>query len=181
MVREAPDRALGFTIAELLILLTILLIIAAIAFPKLLRSQIAADEAAAVYSLNAINKAETAYQAAYPTVGFADSLEALGAGPGGTCANTGATHACLLDPRIAAAASVAHPNNGYWFRLSPTTRDANGIVSGYVVGGVAAEFNKTGVRDFCSLEDRIIRFRVSKAQSEPTQTAAVCLGMPVLE
>jgi len=94
----------GFSLIELLIVVAIILIIAAIAIPNLLRSRMAANEASAVGSLRTINTAEVTFQTTYPSVGFAN-LTALG-GAAGTCATaTGATSAgaCLIDDTLAAA------------------------------------------------------------------------------
>ena len=66
-----PD---GFSLIELLIVVAIILIIAAIAIPNLLRARIAANEASAVSSMRTIVSAEATYQLAYPTVGFAGTL-----------------------------------------------------------------------------------------------------------
>ncbi len=57
----------GFSLIELLIVVAIILIIAAIAIPNLLRSRIAANEASAVGSLRTINTAEVTYASTYPT------------------------------------------------------------------------------------------------------------------
>ena len=61
----------GFSLIELLIVVAIILIIAAIAIPNLLRSRIAANEASAVGSVRTINTSEVTYASTYPQVGFA--------------------------------------------------------------------------------------------------------------
>ena len=68
----------GFSLIELLIVVAIILIIAAIAIPNLLRARIAANESSAVSAIRTINTAEVTYQSAYPTVGYAATLVALG-------------------------------------------------------------------------------------------------------
>ena len=79
-------KADGFSLIELLIVVAIILIIAAIAIPNLLRARIAANEASAVSSIRTIVSAEATYQLAYPTVGFAATLAQLGpGGAGSTC------------------------------------------------------------------------------------------------
>src|ERR1700738_1919174 len=93
----------GFSLIELLIVVAIILIIAAIAIPNLLRSKMAANEASAVGSIRTINTAEVTFANNYPSVGFG-SLAAWG-GAAATCATaTGATSAgaCLIDSVLAA-------------------------------------------------------------------------------
>ena len=64
----------GFSLIELLIVVAIILIIAAIAIPNLMRARMAANESSAVSSLRTINTGEITYQSTYPTVGFAPNL-----------------------------------------------------------------------------------------------------------
>ena len=63
----------GFSLIELLIVVAIILIIAAIAIPNLLRARMAANEASAVASMRTVNTAMITYSSTYPTVGFAAS------------------------------------------------------------------------------------------------------------
>ena len=76
----------GFSLIELLIVVAIILIIAAIAIPNLLRSRIAANESSAVGSLRTINTAEVTYNSTFPTMGFAPDLYTLGPGTAVSCA-----------------------------------------------------------------------------------------------
>ena len=68
----------GFSLIELLIVVAIILIIAAIAIPNLLRARMAANESAAASSIRTVNTAEVSYILAYPTVGYAAALTTLG-------------------------------------------------------------------------------------------------------
>ena len=90
----------GFSLIELLIVVAIILIIAAIAIPNLLRSRIAANEASAVGSLRTINTAEVTYASTYPAQGFATALAILG----GTGTTATSSSALLLDNVLGAAA-----------------------------------------------------------------------------
>src|SRR5438094_10041046 len=91
----------GFSLIELLIVVAIILIIAAIAIPNLLRSRMAANESSAVGSIRTINTAEVTYSTTYPSVGVA-TLAQLG-GAAGTCATTATSAlACLVDDTLAA-------------------------------------------------------------------------------
>src|ERR1051325_4055532 len=72
----------GFSLIELLIVVAIILIIAAIAIPNLLRAKISANESSAVGSVRNVVTAETSYQTTYPQNGFAVGLNNLGPGVG---------------------------------------------------------------------------------------------------
>src|ERR1700693_5043317 len=98
MKRATMQPRQGFSLIELLIVVAIILIIAAIAIPSLLRARIAANEASAVAAIRTINTAEISYNSAYPTVGFAN-LTNLG---GTTCTPPTSTGACLIDTTLAA-------------------------------------------------------------------------------
>src|SRR5712692_5985290 len=84
----------GFSLIELLIVVAIILIIAAIAIPNLLRSRIAANESSAVASIRTINTAEVSYSTSNPSNGFAAALANLGGAV--PCTPSVAT-GCLID------------------------------------------------------------------------------------
>ena len=71
----------GFSLIELLIVVAIILIIAAIAIPNLLQARMSANEASAVGSLKALQSAEVVYFNTYPTVGYAPTPSATWAAP----------------------------------------------------------------------------------------------------
>jgi len=136
----------GFSLIELLIVVAIILIIAAIAIPNLLRARIAANEASAVSSLRALNTAQISYNSSYPTVGFATALSALS---GTSCAPPGSASSCLIDTALASGTK-----SGYSFVLSGTSGTPN---STYQFRADPLTPNQTGVRYFCSFADAVIR------------------------
>src|SRR5437667_5404439 len=107
----------GFSLIELLIVVAIILIIAAIAIPNLLRAKISANESSAVGSVRNIVTAETSFQASYPQWGFALTLDLLGPGAGQPSCPGGGPNpqvgACLLDSVLASAAQSS--KSGYNF------------------------------------------------------------------
>ena len=170
------------TLAELLITVAVIVLLAAIVLPNVMRSQISANEASAVASIASINRAEVSYQTANPGIGFASSLDSLGPnGPGDNCQKPTASHACLIEEGLARAGSAGQARNGYRFRVSPAARDQHGAVSAYVAGAAAAIYKKTGLRDFCSQEDGVVRYRDPGGNSAPAETAGQCAAMPVLQ
>jgi len=62
---------------ELLVVVAVILIIAAIAIPNFMRAKMAANESATVSSIHAINTAEIGYSSACPSIGFSASLTEL--------------------------------------------------------------------------------------------------------
>jgi len=112
----------GFSLIELLIVVAIILIIAAIAIPSLLRSRIAANQASAVGSLRTINTVEVAYASTY-NVGYSATLSDLG-GTAGTV-----TAAGLIDSVLAGTGN-ASSKSGYGFAYSPSTA-VNNVINGY--------------------------------------------------
>jgi len=152
----------GFSLIELLIVVAIILIIAAIAIPNLLRSRMAANESSAVGSLRSINTAEVAYSTTYPSVGFT-ALASLG-GAAATCATaTGATstNACLIDSVLAAGTK-----SGYKFTWTAGTTDANGNYLGYSIAAAPTSQGTTGQRGFFTNQSGVIR-------ADPSGTATV--------
>ena len=155
----------GFSLIELLIVVAIILIIAAIAIPNLLRSRMAANEASAVGSLRTINTAEVTYSTTYPTQGFA-SLASLG-GAAATCAtSTGATSttACLIDDVLASTAV----KSGYAF----TAAAGSGTPAvTYFSTALPSVVGQSGQRAFCSDQSGVIRYNAGGTACANTDNA----------
>jgi len=164
----------GFSLIELLIVVCIILVVAAMAIPSLLRSRMAANEASAVGSIRSINTAMVTYSVSYPDQGYASTLQSLG--NGGICTAPSTTNACLIDDTLANATTA--PKSGYTFALTVPGTLPN---QSYVVGASANTFNSDGVRDFCSIEDGVIRFDTPTSQQTPVTTAAACQAFTTME
>jgi type IV pilus assembly protein PilA len=147
----------GFSLIELLIVVAIILIIAAIAIPNLMRSKMAANESSAVGSLRTINTAEVTYNTNYPTVGYTGTIAQLGGTPA-TCATaTGATSttACLIDNVLAAGTK-----SGYNFALGGTT--GTPAVT-YTSSATPVAPGQSGQRYFCSDQSGVIEYLLTGA------------------
>ena len=89
----------GFSLIELLIVVAIILIIAAIAIPNLMRAKMAANTSSAAASERSIVTGEVAYFAAFPTIGYTATLLPLGGAIGAACVPSSTT-ACLIDSNL---------------------------------------------------------------------------------
>ncbi len=142
----------GFSLIELLIVVAIILIIAAIAIPNLLRSRMAANEASAVGSLRTINTAEVTYSTTYGT-GFAPLPNLGGADP---CTAAAAT-ACLIDSVLSGAGGI---KSGY--AITTPTPAALGTIAApnvlYSASAVPVVIGQSGQRSFCTDSSGVIRF-----------------------
>jgi type IV pilus assembly protein PilA len=140
----------GFSLIELLIVVAIILIMAAIAIPNYLRSRLVANEASAAESVRTINTATVTYSTVYQSVGFPPSLVALG-GPEPCTASS--TTACLLDSVLSAGTKA-----GYTFIY---TGDGLTPSVSYTITGTPVQLGITGQNMYCSDQTSVIRFAPS--------------------
>jgi type IV pilus assembly protein PilA len=149
----------GFSLIELLIVVAVILVIAAIAIPNLVRSRMAANEASAVASLRSINTSQVVYQSTYGP-SFASKLADLS--DGGTPANCvpsvtpTAAASCLID-----AALASGTKSGYTFLYTPVSVGAT--VMSYSVNADPTTSGSTGQRHFFTDETSLIRVNPTAA------------------
>jgi len=168
----------GFSLIELLIVVAIILIIAAIAIPNLLRARIAANESSAVSSIRTMNTSEVTYQSTFPTIGYTSTITALGPSAATGCTTPSSTNACLLDWVLAQATAAGSPKSGYYFQIN-NPGQLNGMNVGYTFDGAPASINQTGVRGFCSNEDAVIRYTALGTTVVTTESG--CAGFTALQ
>jgi type IV pilus assembly protein PilA len=133
----------GFSLIELLIVVAIILIIAAIAIPNLLRSKMAANEASAVAALRTINTASVAFSTTYGT--YPANLTNLQ--PAATPTSTAAD---LIDSVLSAGLK-----SGYTIVYTGTT--AGAITSGYTITAKPITQGVSGQRGFFTDQSGVIR------------------------
>ncbi len=165
----------GFSLIELLIVVAIILIIAAIAIPNLLRARIAANESSAAASIRTIVTANIEYTTAYPGAGFAATLAALGPSAASGCTTPSSTNACIVDWVLAQGTK-----SGY--TLASTGGNAvAGALTTFVASAVPQTANTTGVRGFCAQEDGVVRFESPASAKESTYGSGGCGGLSPLQ
>src|ERR1700691_2963753 len=143
--RGGRNAEAGFTLMELLIVISIMLILMMIAIPNMLNLKAQANEASALQSLRAIHEAEMQYQIDFPANGFACSLAALGGN-----ASSG--------PPSAQAAQVLQGDlatgqkSGYTFNIvncSKVNVNNQDMFTSYEATAVPQSIGKSGHRGFC--------------------------------
>jgi type IV pilus assembly protein PilA len=150
----------GFSLIELLIVVAIILIIAAIAIPNFLRSKMASNEASAVSSLRSINTAEVAYYSTYSSQGYSTNLSSLGgAAP---CAVATTVASCLVDNVLANASGAATGKSGYYFNYAPGAA-AGGLTTTYGVTALPSTPGSSGQRGFFSDQSGVLRYALTGA------------------
>lgn len=146
----------GFSLIELLIVVAIILIIAAIAIPNLLRSRIAANQASAVGSLRTLNTAEVTYASTYNS-GYSLTLGYLGPPTAGQ--NPVATAAGLVDEVLSGGGGNAtvSSKSGYSFTYSPGATDTSGRINTYNVIATPISVGTTGTNYYYTDQSGVIR------------------------
>jgi prepilin-type N-terminal cleavage/methylation domain-containing protein len=168
----------GFSLIELLIVVAIILIIAAIAIPNLLRSRIAAAEASAVGTLRTMNTAAVSYSSTYGN-GFPPSLAAMGTKTPPS-ANASCDEAQLVDNVV-----TSGTKQGYAFNytmanaLAAAPKGCTNVGgSSYFIEGHPQTVGQTGQRSFCTDQSGVIRY-------DPTGTTVAddptCNGLAPLQ
>ncbi len=142
------NKQKGFSLIELLIVVAIILIIAAIAIPNLLRSKMAANEASAVGSLRSINTACVAYSTTYG-IGFPSGSSLAKLGPATPATSTSAD---LIDSVLSGGTK-----SGYSFTYTGATADAAGNVDSYTLVAAPVTIGTTGQRGFFTDQSGVIR------------------------
>jgi type IV pilus assembly protein PilA len=156
----------GFSLIELLIVVAIILIIAAIAIPNLLRARVAANEASAVGSVRTIVTANVTYNNTWG-IGYATAITKLG---GASPCTASAATACLIDPLLSVA-----PNQKSGYTLKSTGAGGAGTAASpntsFEASAVPITVGTTGQRTFCSDETGVVRFDPAGGGDPGTDTA----------
>ena len=143
----------GFSLIELLIVVTIILVISAIAIPNLMRSRIAANEAATVANVRRIASAEVSYAATFNSTaglqGYSNDMPSLG---GTSCVTPSSTSACLIDNDLAQAIVPNKARSGFYYTYALS--DARG----FTLNADPATYGTTGLKHFYTDATQSIRY-----------------------
>ena len=145
----------GFTLVEIMIVVAIIALLAAIAIPNLLRARLQANESASQAALKTIATAEVTYRSANPTYGTLALLGAPATGP------------AYIDAVLAAGVK-----NGYTFAIPDNTAET------FCGTAVPVTANVTGVRSFCVSEDGVVRVQ---AVGGAIADRAACIALPATQ
>jgi type IV pilus assembly protein PilA len=168
------NKQKGFSLIELLIVVAIILIIAAIAIPNLLRSKMAANEASAVASLRTLNTTEILFSTQC-NIGLSSDLATLG--PDATTGNKplcDGTGDDLVDATMAGGVNGAAPaagvkvatKSGYTITYAPVC--AAGVCSTYTITALPVSQGGTGIRSFFTDQTGVIHANATGAAPKAT-------------
>jgi len=141
-------RQKGFSLIELLIVVAIILIIAAIAIPNLLKSRMSAQESSAAGTLRTYNTAMVSYYTQCPTIGYPADLTKLGPGAG-DC-----TGANLVDNVLGGAATSVN-KSGYTFTYAVV--NSGGLNGAYTINANPLVCGSSGIKTFYTDQTAVIR------------------------
>ena len=140
-------RSAGFSLIELLIVVAVILIIAAIAIPNFVRSRERANEASAVANLRDITTAQVVYSTTYG-IGYAPALTNLG----GNSLTPDSTQSGLIDSVLSSGVKT-----GYTYTYNIIATDINGNVQAYSLNADPVSPGTTGDRHFYTDQSAVIR------------------------
>jgi prepilin-type N-terminal cleavage/methylation domain-containing protein len=159
----------GFSLIELLIVVAIILIIAAIAIPNLLRSKMAANQASAVGSIRTLNTAAVSYNSTYGN-GFPKQMSWIG--------NDGTTVISCTNAELVDTVLTSGLKSGYSFALTPGAVAVSsssssctgnlGFSDGYMVTAIPQSLGTTGQTSYCSDASGVIRQNPTGAKNTGT-------------
>jgi type IV pilus assembly protein PilA len=135
----------GFTLMELLIVMSVILILMAVAIPNYMNARSQANENAAMQELRTLNSAEIQYETNYPGNGFSCSMAQLGGDPK---AGAPSPQAAQLIPADLASGY----KSGYIFAITNCTKmtvNNQDVYTSFELTAVPQAIGKTGHRGFC--------------------------------
>jgi prepilin-type N-terminal cleavage/methylation domain-containing protein len=167
-------RENGFSLFELLIVVCVILIIAAIAVPNLMRAKIAANESSAAETVRQIATAELTYHTSYPTVGYSPDLPSLGGAASGCSPSP--SGACIVDSVVTGGSKT-----GYLFFAAGFAPGGSTVNTQFVASSAPRTFNQTGTRNFCIATDGgSLRAQIGTPGGTPAPDVPTCIAYPLL-
>lgn len=142
------------------------LVVAAIAIPNLLRAKTSANDASAVGALRSVDTAQVIYSTTYPDRGYARDLATLGPAPGGPTPPS-PDHAALVEATLAGATCTSRAwctKSGFRFRMSAVCVQQQ--CGEFVIVATPVAGN-SGTRNFCSTSGGVIRYKVGPPLTLP--------------
>jgi len=170
----------GFSLIELLIVVAIILIIAAIAIPNLMRARIAANESAGASTVRTLNTAEVTYSTTYASAGYAPDLKTLG--PNGVvCSDPTAVNAnaaCLVDNVLGCTSGATCPKAAFGYTVTSSTTTLP--IPDYTITANSLGAALAG-KNYCSNPDAVVRMTVFSTVSTTVLKGSTCANWNAIQ
>ncbi len=151
----------GFTLVEIMIVVAIIALLAAIAIPNLLRARLNANESAAIATCQTLSSALQSFQAANPATGFPATLAGLA--PAGE------------PPYVDGTLAVAAPTRqGYTFTYTQVAGAGTNPSVQYHIAAAPITPNVTGIRGFYIDEQGVVCAIATSAAAVHAVAGQVC-------
>jgi type IV pilus assembly protein PilA len=167
-------KSMGFSLIELLIVVAIILVIAAIAIPNLMRARMSANDSSAASSVRMINTAEISYMAAYPTMGYPLTMATLG---GAAPCTPSTTTGCMIDNYLATNGGGSG-KSGYSFNATGSASPGSLTNDQFLTSGIPLS-TVSGARSYCAVEDAVIRVQPAGTTTIVSSHAACVALNPI--
>ena len=169
----------GFSLIELLIVVAIILIIAAIAIPNLMRARIAANESAGASTVRTLNTAEVTYSTTYPGLGFSPNLTNLGPNSQDctVASNVTSTSACLIDNVLG---MTPFTKGAFVFEITNPSAVTTPPIPDYLITATTVGV-AMAKKNYCANTDAVVRW-VAETATPGTKIggATACNGLPAI-
>jgi prepilin-type N-terminal cleavage/methylation domain-containing protein len=168
----------GFSLIELLIVVAIILIIAAIAIPNLMRARIAANQSAGASTVRTLNTAEYTYATTYSSMGYAPNLTTLGPNTVDCTipSNVTSTSACLIDGVLGAS---PFKKGAFLYNISASTTTTP--VPDYFITATSLGTAMAKV-DYCANTDAVVRSVVENSTpGTAVASPTACNGLNAIQ
>lgn len=170
-------RQSGWSLVELLVVISVLLVLVSMAIPALQSARRASNHAAAAAAIHTLVVAQNVYQEAYPAVGYTNTLANLGPPSASGCPTPAKENACNIDWTLAQAFTGGNTGSrgGYVYNVIADDAGSGAGVNVEFMVSAAPLTNQIGTKAFCATDSGEIRVNDTGTVTSPATTRDDCI------